>query len=162
MRQTNTHRQTVKHFHLYHCCCCCSLCCCFCCCCCCVGCRCDLLKQCQSPLSKGCFSWSLAPNYRELIDTYRQRYEELQEYSQCVLDDGSAMGLSWKIHILVVHLPEWLDANAVGMAKFSEQTCEATHHDFEATHKRFKRAVGHADHGKNLRRSCVEYSSRRI
>ncbi len=79
-----------------------------------------------------------------------------------MLDDGSEMGVSWKIHILVCHLPDWLDAKAVGMAQYSEQACEATHHDFEGTHKRFKRAVGHDDHGKNLRRSVVEYSSRRI
>ena len=86
----------------------------------------------------------------------------MQEYSQDFLDEGVNLGLPWKVHILCAHLPEWLDNHTEGLSKYAEQTCEATHKDFSATYKRFKRKESDQNHGRNLRRSVVEYSSRRV
>ena len=110
----------------------------------------------------GCFGKYLDPNYHALIGAYKQKYVELQEYSEDFLDEGVKLGLPWKIHILCVHLPEWLDDHTEGLSKYAEQTCEATHKDFSATYNRFKRKESDQNHGRNLRRSVVEYSSRRI
>ena len=101
------------------------------------------------------------PEYPALIDAYRQDYEVLQEYCDEVLD-GISFNIPWKAHITVVHLKQWLDKHTRGMALYAEQTAEAVHADFEKTYKRFRRDESHPDHGKNLRRSAVEYSSRRI
>ena len=101
------------------------------------------------------------PNYAALIDKYRCDYEALQEYSDVCLD-GITFTIPWKAHILVCHLTQWLDRHKSGMAKYAEQTAEAIHCDFDKTYKRFKRDESHHDHGKNLKRSTVEYSSRRI
>ena len=65
-------------------------------------------------------------------------------------------------HSLVCHLKQWLRKYKEGLARFSEQTCESTHFDFGKTHQRFKRKESHQDHGKILKRSVVEYSSRRV
>ena len=86
----------------------------------------------------------------------------VKEYSEEVLDDGVDLSIPWKMHILVVHLPQFLKRHQVGMQMFAEQTVEATHSDFFKTHKRFKVAESHPLHGKRLRRSMVEYSSRRL
>ena len=112
-------------------------------------------------LFKGCFSDSLNPEFRALIDAYRRDFEALQEYCDEVLE-GVSFGVSWKAHILVCHLPQWLDKHSEGMAKYAEQTAEAIHCDFSKTYKRFKRDESHPEHGKRLLRSAVEYSSRRI
>ena len=112
--------------------------------------------------AEACFGKFLDSNYNNIINNYRHKYELLQEYCQDVLDDGLDLSLPWKIHMLVVHLPQWLDRHGEGMRKYAEQTAELCHHDFVQTNKRFKRGEAHADHGKNLRRSTVEYNSRRI
>ena len=112
-------------------------------------------------LSQGCFSSTLDPEYRKLIDDYRRDYEAVQEWCEEV-HDGIRLGIPWKIHILVAHLLQWLDQHTEGMQRFCEQTTEAVHCDFSKTYKRFKRDESHPEHGKNLRRSVVEYSSRRL
>ena len=101
------------------------------------------------------------PAYRQIIDLYRCKYEAVQEYCKEVLD-GIELSITWKIHLIVVHLPQWMDRHSEGLSRFAEQTGEACHHDFSKTNKRFKRKESHPDHGKNLRRSVVEYSSRRL
>ena len=111
--------------------------------------------------SQGCFGSDLDPRYAELIDAYRVQFEELQEYTRKNLDVGE-LSVTWKVHILICHLVQWLRKHGEGLARYSEQTCEASHHDFAKTHQRYKRKESHPDHGKKLRRSVVEYSSRRI
>ena len=112
--------------------------------------------------NSGCFSKTLDPSYRSLIENYRKKYELLLEYSREFLEEGITVGLSWKIHILVMHVPQWLDSHSEGLSKYSEQTMEATHKNFATTYKRFKTNEAHPNHGMKLRRSAVEYSSRRI
>ena len=102
------------------------------------------------------------PEYEEIIDKYRITYEAVQQHCDDVLDDGISLGIPWKVHSIVCHLPQWLRKHREGMSRYSEQAAESTHHDFEKTWKRFKRDESHKDHGKNLKRSVVEYSSRRI
>ena len=109
----------------------------------------------------GCFGKYLDPNYHALIGAFKEKYLKLQEYSEDFLE-GVKLGLPWKIHILCVHLPEWLDEHTEGLSKYAEQTCEATHKDFSATYNRFKRKESDHNHGRSLLRSVVEYSSRRI
>ena len=96
-----------------------------------------------------------------LIHTYRKRFEDLQEYVEAVLDSSIKLTIPWKIHVLVIHLPQWLRIHQKGLSDFSEQTAEACHH-FLKTYRRFSRAETHPEHGKRLRRSVVGYSSRRI
>ena len=56
----------------------------------------------------GCFGKYLDPNYHALIGAFKEKYLKLQEYSEDFLE-GVKLGLPCKIHILCVHLPEWLD-----------------------------------------------------
>ncbi len=56
-----------------------------------------------------------------------------QEFGGDCLKEGSELELCWKIHILIVHVPEWLDLHSGGLRRYSEQTCEATHADFVQT-----------------------------
>ena len=96
-----------------------------------------------------------------LSSALSKKYLKLQEYREDFLE-WVKLGLPWKIHILCVHLPEWLDDHTEGLSKYAEQTCEATNKDFSATYNRFKRKESDQNHGRNLRQSVVEYSSRRI
>ena len=110
----------------------------------------------------GCFGMTLDPRYDELVATFKRKFEDLQEYAHEVLDDGIEIRTSWKVHILVCHLGQWLDRHPRGLGLFCEQTCEATHDDFRKSHKRFKVSEAHPQHGERLCRSVVEYSSRRL
>jgi hypothetical protein len=60
----------------------------------------------------------------------------LQEVSADILEGD--LSLPWKIHILVSHLPPFLEKHQVGMCRYAEQMVEATHADFKKTQKRFK------------------------
>ena len=111
--------------------------------------------------TQGCFGSDVDPAYEEDITAFRDRFVELQEFTREFLDVGK-LTVTWKIHLLVCHLKEWLRKYKESLARFSEQTCESTHFDFGKTHQRFKRKESHQDHGKMLKRSVVEYSSRRV
>ena len=79
-----------------------------------------------------------------------------------MLDDGVKIALTWKVHIMVCHVTQWLDEHPIGLGLFAEQTCESSHHDFKKTQKRFAVSEDHPDHGKKLRRAVVDYSSKRV
>ena len=73
-----------------------------------------------------------------------------------------SLNTTWKVHILVAHLPQFLQRYNMGMSAFAEQCVESVHHDYKKTEKRFLVNDDHCDHAKRLKRSMVEYNSRRI
>ena len=116
----------------------------------------------HTSLSQGCFGRNLDPHYAELIATFRRKFEVLQDHARDVLDDGIQLSTTWKMHILRVHVEQWLDKHPTGLGLYAEQTCEASHRDFIRTEKRFLVAESHPDHGKRMKRALVEYSSRHL
>ena len=105
---------------------------------------------------------SLSPDYSALIATFKQKFEDLQKYAHDVLDDGIEVRTTWKVHVLVCHVDQWLIQHPTGLGLYCEQTCEATHDDFRKSYKRFKVSENHPSHGEKLCRSAAEYSSRRL
>ena len=56
-----------------------------------------------------CFGMSLDKDYRGLIHNFRRKFEELQAYAHDTLEDGVELRTSWKVHILICHLDQWLN-----------------------------------------------------
>ena len=83
------------------------------------------------------------------------------DYAGEVLE-GVEVPVSWKIHILVCHVGQWLDDHPVGLGLYAAQTCESTHADFKKSQKRFAVAESNPDHSSKLKRAVVEYSSKRL
>ena len=113
-------------------------------------------------IDPGCFVASLDASYRDLIADFERKFSLLQEYCQQCFDSTLQINVTWKVHILCTHLPQWLDKHPTGMSQYAEQAAEASHADFARSHKRFRRSESHPDHGKLLLRSVCDYSSRRI
>ena len=90
------------------------------------------------------------------------KFEELQNYASDILDDGIEITTSWKIHILVVHVSQWLEDHPVGLGFYAAQTCESAHSDYKKTEKRYAVSEANPDHPTKLKRSVVDYSSRRL
>ena len=103
----------------------------------------------------------LAPDYAERIENFKLKYEILMEYAREVYPDIS-FNCTWKVHALVVHLPQFLQRYKFGMSVFAEQCLESVHHDYKKTEKRFLVHDDHCDHVKRQKRSLVEYNSRRL
>jgi hypothetical protein len=72
------------------------------------------------------------------------------------------LNTSWKVHAIVVHLPQFLNRVKCSMARYSEQTSEAIHNKMKATLSRFCVSEEHPDHGKRLLKAVVEFSSERV
>ena len=66
------------------------------------------------------------------------------------------------MHILGLHVEQWLDKHPTGLGVYAEQTGEAAHKDFLRTWKRFKVRESHPTHAARLREAVVRYSSKRI
>ena len=98
-------------------------------------------------------------NFEDVIDNFKIKYERLMEYTETVLSPEIKLTVTWKVHCLVVHLPQFLRKVKVGMAIFAEQTTEACHSDFKTTERRFKVQESHKEHGSRLKRAVVEYNS---
>ena len=94
-----------------------------------------------------------------MIDNFKLKFEALQYFTQTVLPDNVKLHITWKIHCLVVHLPQFLRRGKVGMRIFADRTAEAVHHDFIRTEKRFLVDETHTNHAQQLERAVVEYYS---
>ena len=81
---------------------------------------------------------------KSVIKEFQKKFEACQEYCQDVL--GVRLTLTWKIHIIAVHLPhlpQFLSIAKCGMARFAEQAIESAHADFKKTYARFRVAESH-------------------
>ena len=101
-------------------------------------------------------------DFEDRILNFRNKYEILMEHTDIVLPDNVKASVTWKVHCIVNHLPEFLRKVKTGMSIYSEQTVEACHSDFKKTFKRFKVKESHKNHGNRLKRAVVEYNSRRL
>ena len=103
----------------------------------------------------------LAPDYAERIHYFKEKYENLLEFAADVHPEAS-LNVTWKVHVLVAHLPQFLRRYNMAMSAFAEQCTESVHHDFKKTEKRFLVHEDHCDHANKLKRAIVEYYSRRL
>ena len=64
----------------------------------------------------GTFGHYLDPTYRGLINNFKSKYLLVQEYVDEVLDEDARLENKWKMHIFIIHLPEFLDIYGIGLA----------------------------------------------
>ena len=106
-------------------------------------------------------SYTLNPNYKELILKYKTLLSALPDHMKDVC--GQKPGFTWKEHILVTHLEPWLDAHKVGLAKYSEQASESIHHVHEVRNwANLKVPEGHKDYAKRVLWSVVKGTSNNL
>ena len=103
---------------------------------------------------------NLCADYAERIAFFRQKYQALRDYASEVLNVN--VSVPWKMHILGLHVEQWLNKHPTGLGEYAEQTGEAAHKDFLKTWKRFKVRESHRTHAARLREAVVRYSSKRL
>ena len=107
---------------------------------------------------QGTMSYQLDPLYREYIASYRTHLTALPAHMMAVCNLKTS--LTWKEHILCVHLEPWLDANQRGLAPYSEQASESIHKMHEKTSwGHYKVPQGHKQYAKRIKLSVVKTSS---
>ena len=70
-----------------------------------------------------------------------------------------------KVHILLMHVPDFTTKHNRSLGWYSEQTLESVHHDFKINcweKQGYKRSIGHPDYSQNLTREAIVYSSKNI
>jgi len=70
-------------------------------------------------LVRGVFGAQLSPEWQDLIQDFRSAYLLL------------GVTITPKVHIIFVHLQEWIESHDESLGRFSEQAGEALHHDFQ-------------------------------
>ena len=106
---------------------------------------------------KACFSLDLAVTYRADIDRFNASVHNLVKHFNEVLK--ITLNPTWKVHILVCHLKQFLDEKKVGLGIYCEQTSEAAHSIMKPTIQRFKRKADHELHGPRLKRAAAAFSA---
>lgn len=119
----------------------------------------DLLHSFQ-PIVSGCFGSDLVSNYRDLIANFKKCFIQTQRYVTSKLD--LSLTVTWKIHVLILHLPEFLDRSNCSMARYSEQTGESVHHSMKKVLSRYKVSEVNPKHGEKLKKAVVEFSTERV
>jgi hypothetical protein len=97
-------------------------------------------------------------DYEEKIVAYSHKFVNVQQYL-LTLDSNIKLPVTWKIHAILFHLPQFLTRVKFGMAQYSEQTMESIHHKMKATFACFWVLEGNSSHRERLFRSVVEFSS---
>ena len=72
---------------------------------------------------------------------------------------GHNLTVTWKIHMVVAHLPMFLADKTDGMAIFAEQTGECAHHAMKKTMQRYKLSEDNSRHGEKQLAGVAAYSS---
>ena len=97
-----------------------------------------------------------------IIQKYENTFVRAQEEVAALNIPGVKLTVSWKNHILCIHLPQFLEKVQCGMAKYSEQEGESAHASMKRTMARFTINECHLNHGERMKRGVVEWSSERI
>ena len=74
-----------------------------------------------------CFGYHLNATLKEDIEMFKLKYVDL-----------SGASITPKLHILFCHVPKFCEFAQSGLGRYSEQTSEAIHNNFNETWKRFK------------------------
>ena len=106
------------------------------------------------------FSHSLHPDYKEHIRHFTKKYQELQEYSETWYN--IKLSITWKVHIISVHLEEFLSRKAVGLARYAEQASEAAHCKIKPIERRYGTNITNPSHGRRLKDVVVNFSSNNL
>ena len=96
-----------------------------------------------------------------LINEFKNKFIKTQDYVESLGHDAK-LRVSWKMHILCVHLPIFLSRHNCGMRKFSEQCGESVHHAMKRILARFCVSAVNPKHGERLKRAVVEFSTERL
>ena len=111
-------------------------------------------------VNKACFSQSLHPCWKEKIDQFITSIWELVSFCKFTL--GVKVTITWKVHILVAHVKDYLEMTGEGLANLSEQTGESSHHKVKQEMGRFKRDRENPRHGEKLLAGCKRFNSKRV
>lgn len=106
-----------------------------------------------------CFGSELKPTYKDTLTIFGQCYINLVDWAENSLQQK--LTVTWKVHILIAHLHQFIAIKNEGLAPYAEQAGEAVHAKFKSTWQRYKRNVNHTEHGIQLQRAVSEFSSRR-
>ena len=113
------------------------------------------------PIVSGCFGNELDDHYRDLITEFRSKFVKTKAYVES-LNMNLHLNVTWKVHVIIVHLPQFLDQSGCGMARYSEQCGESVHHIMKKVLSRFRTDEKHPRHGERLMRAVVEFSTERL
>ena len=111
-------------------------------------------------VKKSCFSKDLATSYSKDIYDFNISVQRLLNYAEKELN--IKLQPKSKIHILVVHLKDFLDEKKVGLGIYCEQISEAAHAAMKPTIDRFKRKADHPLHGPRLLRAASCFSGQNM
>ena len=96
---------------------------------------------------------------KAIIANYEETFVRAQAEVAALNIPSVKLTVSWKNHILCVHLPPFLEKVQCGMSKYSEQVGESAHASMKKTMVRFSVDECHENHGERMKRGIVEWSS---
>ena len=111
-------------------------------------------------VTKACFSRDLAPDWKEVLDSFITSVWEFVSYSKFQLN--IQISIPWKLHLIVSHLRPFLEKIGCGMADYSEQTGESGHFKVSKEMSRFKRELDNPHHAEKMLSACKRFNSKRI
>jgi len=76
-----------------------------------------------------CFGKELDPNFKEIVEKFRQNLSDLEIYG---------VNFTPKLHELCFHVPEWCEEANSGLGPFSEQAGESIHKVFYSFWQNYK------------------------
>ena len=110
------------------------------------------------PIVSGCFGDHLDPNFLDLFSNFQSVLVLTQE-SLKNHESGARLNCTWKVHILLVHLPVFLSHFQCGMSRFSEQCGESIHHAMKPSLARYLVSEEHLSHAEKLLRAVSAFSA---
>lgn len=109
----------------------------------------ELLEKFNTTIN-GCFKKDLSANFQYEINDFCKHWIE------------AGLPATPKLHILKYHVAEFCNVKQQGLARYTEQSIEAVHHDFTGTWDRYKVSNNHPRFTDNLLRAVVAYNSSHI
>lgn len=100
---------------------------------------------------QGCYGHELADDYKDRIKKFRDCYMKTK------------MSVTPKVHAVFHHITDFCSFKRRGLGAWSEQTVEATHHEFEMTWKHYKmNDISNPNYGKQLLAAVCMFNSKHM
>lgn len=103
-----------------------------------------------SDVVQACFGYELDPTYILKIDEFCERWT------------SAGLPVTPKLHMVMFHVPEFCREHQEGLGRFSEQTTESIHQEFDGTWKNYKVPDTSVLYNEKLLNAVVAYNSAHV
>jgi len=98
------------------------------------------------------FGFVLDPYYEEKFTKFTEKYLKLV--------NDFKISVTNKVHIMIKHVPQFIELKGISLGGYSEEAVESAHHSFDLHYNRYRiKDINHFNYGKKMLAAVLSYNA---